>query len=121
MSYPTPYSMDHNTRAMSYPLENTSLVTSQAMQIGGYNTPTSNPSPHTSEYHRQMSVPMNAAPAASHQHAYSSPAHHGYSVPQTSHPGDMHMMAPASHPPPHMVNEQGQMMYHLPPHMKVEH
>lgn len=123
MPYPAPYAMDHNTRAMSYPLENTSLVTSQAMQMGGYSTPTSNPSPHTSEYHRQMSVPMNAPPPAGHaphQHPYSSPAHHGY-VPQASHPGDMHMMAPAAHPQSHMVNEQGQMMYHIPPHMKVEH
>ncbi|OAG05850.1 uncharacterized protein CC84DRAFT_1090895 [Paraphaeosphaeria sporulosa] len=123
MPYPTPYSMDHNTRAMSYPLENASLVTSQAMQIGGYNTPTSNPSAHSSDYHRQMSVPMNnASPAGhgQHPHSYSSPAHHGY-VPQSSHPGEMHMMAPASHQQSHMVNEQGQMMYHLPPHMKVEH
>jgi hypothetical protein len=123
MSYSTPYAMDHNARAMSYPLENASLVTSQAMQIGGYNTPTSNPSTHPSDYHRQMSVPMNNAPPTGHgphAHSYSSPAHHGY-VPQTSHPGDMHLMAPASHQQSHMVNEQGQMMYHLPPHMKVEH
>lgn len=27
----------------------------------------------------------------------------------------------AAHPQSHMVNEQGQMMYHIPPHMKVEH
>ncbi|KAL5377040.1 hypothetical protein PMIN06_011351 [Paraphaeosphaeria minitans] len=123
MSYPTQYSMDHNTRAMSYPLENASLVTSQAMQIGGYNTPTSNPSTHSSDYHRQMSVPMHNAPPAGHgqhPHSYSSPAHHTY-VRQSSHPGEMHMMAPGSHQQSHMVNEQGQMMYHLPPHMKVEH
>lgn len=122
MPYPAPYTMDHNTRAMSYPLENASLVTSQAMQMGGYSTPTSNPSPHTSEYHRPMSVPMNTGPPAghAHQHTYSSPSHHGY-VPQSSHPGEMHMMAPAQHSQPHMINEQGQVMYHLPPHMKVEH
>jgi len=119
ISYPSPYALDNNTRAMSYPLENTALVTSQPMQMAGYSTPTSNPSPHPSEYHRQMSAPMNPAQPGGH-HAYPSPAHHGY-VPQASHPGDMHLMAPASHQQPQMMGEQGQMMYHIPQDMKVEH
>src|SRR5207244_2895128 len=63
MSYPNPYGLDSNTRAMSYPLENTQLVTSQPMQtMTGYGTPTSNPSPHPPEYQRHMSVSMNAPP-----------------------------------------------------------
>lgn len=121
MSYPSPYGLDNNARAMSYPLENTALVTSQPMQMGGYNTPTSNPSPHPSEYQRQMSVPMNAPPTAHppHAHPYPNPGHQAY-VPQASHPGEMQMMAPAPHAQPQMMSEQGQMMYHIP-NMKVEH
>ncbi|KAF2638257.1 hypothetical protein P280DRAFT_456127 [Massarina eburnea CBS 473.64] len=124
VSYPSPYGMENNARAMSYPLENTSLVTSQPMQMGGYSTPTSNPSPHPNEYQRHMSVPMNAPPPAHpphpHAHAYSNQSHQGY-APQSSHPGDMQMMAPAPHPQSQMMGEQGQMMYHMQPHMKVEH
>ena len=123
MSYPSPYGMDGNSRAMSYPLENASLVTSQPMQMGGYSTPTSNPSPHPSEYQRHMSVPMNPPPPtghSSHPHPYANSGHQGY-VPQSSHPGDMHLMAPTQHPQPQMMNEQGQMMYHMQPNMKVEH
>jgi hypothetical protein len=123
MSYPSPYGMDSNSRAMSYPLENPSLGTSQPMQMGGYNTPTSNASPHPSEYQRHMSVPMNPPPPSghpSHPHPYANSGHHGY-VPQSSHPGDMHLMAPTQHQQPQMIGEQGQMMYHMPPNMKVEH
>lgn len=122
ISYPSPYGLDNNSRAMSYPLENATLVTSQPMQMGGYNTPTSNPSPHPSEYQRHMSLPMNAAQPATHPHphAYASSGHQGY-VPQASHPGEMQMMAPAPHPQAQMMGEQGQMMYHMPPNMKVEH
>ncbi|KAF1955312.1 hypothetical protein CC80DRAFT_91548 [Byssothecium circinans] len=122
VSYPSPYGMENNTRSMSYPLENNTLVTSQPPQMGGYSTPTSNPSPHPNEYQRHMSVPMNApAPThPSHQHPYPNQGHQGY-VPQSSHPGDMQMMAPAPHPQSQMMSEQGQMMYHMQPHMKVEH
>ncbi|KAH7138361.1 hypothetical protein B0J11DRAFT_475915 [Dendryphion nanum] len=141
MSYPSPYGMDSNGRAMSYPLENAQLVTSQPMHMTGYGTPTSNPSPHPSEYQRHMSVPMNAQPPAphtphqhQHQHphshppppgpghyqAYPNPGHHGY-VPQVSHPGEMQMMAPAPHAQPQMMNDQPHMMYHIPQNMKVEH
>lgn len=122
VSYPSPYGMENNARSMSYPLENASLVTSQPMQMGGYSTPTSNPSPHPVEYQRHMSVPMNAPPPANssqHAHGYPSQGHQGY-VPQTSHSGEM-MMAPATHSQSQMMNEHGQMMYHMQPHMKVEH
>ena len=120
VSYPSPYGMDNNARSMSYPLESTTLVTSQPTQMGGYSTPTSNPSPHPSEYQRHVSVPMNAAPAhSSHPHSYPNQGHQGY-VPQSTHPSDMQMMAPA--PQSQMMGEQGQMMYHhMQPHMKVEH
>lgn len=136
MSYPSPYGMEGNARSMSYPLENpASLVTSQPMQMSGYGTPTSHPSPHPSEYQRHMSVPMGhpQAPSQSHQHAhsqqptsapyspYGSAGHQGY-VPQVSHPGEMPMMAHAPHHQPQMMSEQGQhMMYHMQPNMKPEH
>ncbi|KAF1998622.1 hypothetical protein P154DRAFT_438686 [Amniculicola lignicola CBS 123094] len=130
MSYPSPYGMDSNNRAMSYPLENPRLVTSQPMQMTGYNTPTSNPSPHPSEYQQHLSLPMNTHPQAPHpphpqQQAapyspYSAPQHQNY-VPQVSHPGDMQMMAPASHQQPQMMGEHGHIMYHMAPNMKVEH
>ncbi|KAF2737127.1 hypothetical protein EJ04DRAFT_561773 [Polyplosphaeria fusca] len=122
MPYPNPYSMDSNSRAMSYPLENAQLVTSQPMSMTGYGTPTSNPSPHP-EYQRHMSVPMNTHHGHAHpQQApppYSTYPAQGY-VPQASHPGEIQMMAPA-HPPPQMMGDQGHMVYHLPPNMKVEH
>jgi hypothetical protein len=137
MSYPSPYGMDGNSRALSYPLENTQLVTSQPMQMTGYGTPTSNPSPHPSEYQRHLSLPMNSQPPPghpAHQHmhqqqqqqappsysSYPNAGHQGY-VPQASHPGEMQMMAPAPHSQSQMMNEQGHMMYHMPPNMKVEH
>jgi hypothetical protein len=134
MSYPSPYGMDSNSRALSYPLENTQLVTSQPMQMTGYGTPTSNPSPHPSEYQRHLSLPMNSQPPPghpAHQHmhqqqappsysSYPNAGHQGY-VPQASHPGEMQMMAPAPHSQSQMMNEQGHMMYHMPPNMKVEH
>ncbi|KAF2260249.1 hypothetical protein CC78DRAFT_547647 [Lojkania enalia] len=134
--YPNPYSLDSNTRAMSYPLENAQLVTSQPMQMTGYGTPTSNPSPHPPEYQRHMSLPMNPHPAAGHPghpHPHPHPpqqppppyptfpthGHQGY-VPQASHPSDMQMMAPAPHPQSQMMSDQGHIMYHIPPNMKVE-
>lgn len=125
ISYPSPYGLDNNSRAMSYPLENASLVTTQPMQMSGYGTPTSNPSPHPQEYQRHMSLPMNPPqqgphPPHPHQHQYSGPVHQGY-MPQASHPGEMQMMAPAAHQQPQMMSEQGQMMYHMPSNMKVEH
>ncbi|KAF2471111.1 uncharacterized protein BDR25DRAFT_224657 [Lindgomyces ingoldianus] len=134
MSYPNPYSMDSSARAMSYPLENTHLVTSQPMQMTGYGTPTSNPSPHHPEYQR-LNVPMNAHqppphPAHQHQHQqqqapspypnFQSHGPQGY-VPQGSHQGEMQMMTQSPHPQPPMMGEQGHMMYHMPPNMKVEH
>ncbi|KAF2017642.1 hypothetical protein BU24DRAFT_389064 [Aaosphaeria arxii CBS 175.79] len=137
MPYPGPYGMDSNSRSMSYPLENAQLVTSQPMQMSGYGTPTSNPSPHPSDYQRHMSVPMNApqAPHAQHPHphshshlqpqqqahytSYPNPGPQGY-APQVTHPGEMHMMAPAPQSQPQMMGEQGNMMYHMPPNMKVE-
>ncbi|KZM22961.1 sequence-specific DNA binding [Ascochyta rabiei] len=133
--YPSPYVMESNARAMSYPLENASLVSSQPMQMTGYGTPTSHPSPHPSEYQRHMSVPMNhqAPPQPQHPHPhaqqqtsapYPSYAHQGY-VPQVSHPGDMSMMAHAPHSHPQsqsqMMGEHGQHMMYMQPNMKVEH
>ncbi len=102
-AYPSSYGMESNARAMSYPLDNAPLVTSQPMQMTGYGTPTSHPSPHASEYQRHMSLPMNhqVPPQSQHPHAhaqqqtsapYPSYAHQGY-APQVSHPGDMPMMA----------------------------
>lgn len=136
MSYPSPYGMDGNARAMSYPLENAQLVTSQPMQMTGYGTPTSNPSPHPSDYQRHMSLPMNPNPHAqaphhSHQHqpqqappaqyqSYANPGPQGF-VPQTSHPGEMQQMV-APHTASQMMNEQGHIMYHhMASNMKVEH
>ncbi|KAF2820398.1 hypothetical protein CC86DRAFT_120734 [Ophiobolus disseminans] len=133
MAYPSPYGMESNARAMSYPLENPSLVTSQPMPMSGYGTPTSHPSPHPSDYQRHMSVPMNHQPMPpqaphpqQHQHtsapytSYPSGPHQGY-PPQVSHPGDMSMMAHAPHPQAQMMNEQGHIVYHMQPNMKVEH
>lgn len=61
--YPNPYGMESNARAMSYPLENQSLVTSQPMQMTGYGTPTSHPSPHlrVSATHERSNEPPSAA------------------------------------------------------------
>jgi hypothetical protein len=137
MSYhANPYNMDSNARAMSYPLENTQLVTSQPMQMSGYTTPTSHPSPHPSEYQRHVSVPVNVLPPTSssgHHHShhpvaasyqsYAHPGHQGY-VPQASHPDDIHqMIATAPHPQSHqmMGGDQAHMMYHMQPNMKIEH
>jgi hypothetical protein len=134
MSYPSPYGMDSNSRAMSYPLENPTLVTSQPMPMSGYGTPTSHPSPHPSGYQRHMSAPMNHQPmppqgahSQSQQHtsapyaSYQSGPHQGY-APQVSHPGEMSMMAHAPHPQAQMMNEQGQhIVYHMQPNMKLEH
>lgn len=120
---------------MSYPLENAPLVTSQPMQMTGYGTPTSHPSPHTSDYQRHMSVPMNhqVPPQAQHPHAhaqqqtsapYQSYAHQGY-APQVSHPGELPMMAHAPHSHPQsqqqMMGEPGQHIMYMQPNMKVEH
>lgn len=132
MSYPSPYGMESNARAMSYPLENASLVTSQPMPISGYGTPTSHPSPHPSEYQRHMSVPMHhqsapvQGPPQHSQHHTSAP--YSYSVApqqnyatQGSHNNEMPMMH-APHQQPQMMTEQGShMMYHMQPNMKVEH
>lgn len=133
--YPSPYGMESSARAMSYPLENQSLVTSQPMQMTGYGTPTSHPSPHPSEYQRHMSVPMShqAPPQPQHPHPhaqqhtsapYPSYAQQSY-VPQVSHPGDMPMMAHAPHshpqPQPQMMGEPGQHIMYMQPNMKVEH
>lgn len=133
--YPSSYGMESNTRAMSYPLDNAPLVTSQPMQMTGYGTPTSHPSPHASEYQRHMSVSMNhqVPPQPQHPHAhaqqqtsapYPSYAHQGY-APQVSHPGDMPMMAHAPHshpqPQPQMMGEPGQHIMYMQPNMKVEH
>ncbi|ORY15675.1 hypothetical protein BCR34DRAFT_641673 [Clohesyomyces aquaticus] len=129
MPYPNPYSMDSNARAMSYPLENSHLVTSQPMQMTGYGTPTSNPSPHHPEYQR-LNVPMRAHPPPPHPGhqqqpgptpypTYSNHGPQGY-VPQATHPGEMQMMT-QSHQQPQMMGEQGHMMYHMPQNMKVEH
>jgi hypothetical protein len=134
MSYPSPYGMESNARAMSYPLENPTLVTSQPMAMSGYGTPTSHPSPHPSEYQRHMSAPMNHQPMPSQgphsqpqQHtsapytSYPNGPHQGYAS-QVSHPGEMSMMAHAPHPQAQMMGEQGQhMVYHMQPNMKVEH
>jgi hypothetical protein len=134
MSYPSPYGMESNARAMSYPLETPSLVTSQPMSMPGYGTPTSHASPHPSDYQRHMSAPMNhqtmpAQPphAQAPQHAptsytsYPSGGHQNY-APQVTHPGDMSMMAHTAHGQAQMMNEQGQhMVYHMQPNMKVEH
>lgn len=134
MAYPGTYGMESNTRAMSYPLENPPMVTSQPMTMSSYGTPTSHPSPHTSEYQRHMSVPMHhqSAPgqgAAQHGQQHTS-APYSYPVgqqqsyaPQVSHANDMPMMH-AQHQQNQMMNEQGQhIMYqhHMSSNMKVEH
>ncbi|OSS53365.1 hypothetical protein B5807_02086 [Epicoccum nigrum] len=135
--YPTPYGLESNARAMSYPLDSAPLVTSQPMQMTGYGTPTSHPSPHASEYQRHMSVPMShqVPPQSQHPHAHAqqqtsapfpSYAHPGY-APQGSHPGDMPMMAHAPHShsqpqgQPQMMGEPGQHLMYMQPNMKVEH
>jgi hypothetical protein len=127
--YPSPYGMESNARAMSYPLENPTLVTSQPMAMSGYGTPTSIPSPHPSDYQRHMSAPMNHQPphpqtqqyTSAPYASYSNVPHQGY-APQVSYPGDMSMMARAPHPQAQMMGEQGQhMVYHMQPNMKVEH
>jgi hypothetical protein len=135
MAYQSSYGMESNARAMSYPLENPPLVTSQPMPMPGYGTPTSHPSPHPSEYQRHMSAPMNHQPMPvqpphpqQQQHpsssytSYPTAPHQGY-PPQVSHPGDMSMMAHAPHPQAQMMNDQGQhiVYHHMQPNMKVEH
>ncbi|KAH8723207.1 hypothetical protein GQ44DRAFT_620929 [Phaeosphaeriaceae sp. PMI808] len=132
MSYPSPYSLESNARAMSYPLETPTLVTSQPMPMSGYGTPTSHPSPHPSDYQRQMSLPMNHQSMPAHtphqqQHtsapytSYPSAPHQGYTSQQVSHAGEIPMMAHAPHQA-QMMGEQGQhMVYHMQSNMKVEH
>lgn len=130
---PYQYVVDANSRAITYPLEHSQLVTSQPMQqMTGYGTPTSNPSPHPQDYQRPMSVPINGQQSAihtSHPHtpqqasgtfqSYASHAHQSY-PPQVSHPGDMQMMAQAPHGQPQMMGDQGAIMYHMQPNMKIE-
>jgi hypothetical protein len=129
MSYP--YVVDSNSRAMSYPLENSQLVASQSMQqMTGYGTPTSNPSPHPQDYQRPMSVPVNPPQSAihpSHPHTpqqahspYQAYASHQAFPPQVSHPGDMQMMAQAPHAQSQMMSDQGAMMYHMQSNMKMD-
>jgi len=134
MSYPSPYVMESNARAMSYPLENASMVTSQPMPMSGYGTPTSHPSPHASEYQRHMSVPMHHQPVQGqgppqHQQHHTSAPYGSYPVgpqqgypPQVSHGSEMPMMH-AQHGQPQMMNEQGQHIIYQPyqSNMKVEH
>ena len=134
MSYPSPYVMESNARAMSYPLENASMVSSQPMSMSGYGTPTSHPSPHASEYQRHISVPMHHQPVQGqgppqhHQHHTSAP-YGSYQVgpqqgypPHASHGGEVLMMH-AQHGQHQMINEQGQHIVYQPyqPNMKVEH
>lgn len=134
MSYPSPYGMESNTRAMSYPLENASMVTSQQpIPMSGYATPTSHHSPHTSEYPRHMSVPMHHQNAPGqgppqHQQQPTSAPYTSYPIapqqgyaPQVSHAEQMPMMH-AQHPQAQMMDSQGQhIIYHMQPNMKVEH
>jgi len=135
IAYPGSYGMEGNTRAMSYPLENPPMVTSQPMSMSGYGTPTSHPSPHGSDYQRHISVPMHhqSAPgqgASQHAQQHTSAPYNTYSIaqqqgypPQVSHANDMPMMH-AQHPQNRMINEQGQhIMYqhHMQSNMKVEH
>lgn len=135
MAYPGSYGLESNTRAMSYPLENPSMVTSQSMSMSGYGTPTSHPSPHGSDYQRHISVPMHhqsTSGQASTQHGqqHTSAPYNSYSIgqqqgyaPQVSHANDMPMMH-AQHPQSRMINDQGQhIMYqhHMQANMKVEH
>jgi hypothetical protein len=130
-NYPGPYGVESNARAMSYPLENPSMITSQPMPMSGYGTPTSHASPHPSDYQRHISVPMShqtvpqQGPYAHPPHhtstpytSYPNPPHQGY-APQVSHP---EMMVHTPHPQAQMINEQGQhIVYHMQPNMKVEH
>ncbi|KAF1943532.1 hypothetical protein EJ02DRAFT_443249 [Clathrospora elynae] len=130
MSYPSPYVMESNARAMSYPLENASMVTSQPMPMSGYGTPTSHPSPHASEY-RHMSAPMHhqqgQGPPQHQQHHTSAPygtyhSQQGY-PPQGGHGSEMPMMHSHQHGQSQMMNEQGQHIIYqpYPPNMKAEH
>lgn len=134
MTYPNPYGMESNARAMSYPLETASLVTSQPMAMSGYATPTSHHSPHPSDYQRHMSVPMHHQSAqgqgpSQHQQQPTSAPYSSYPVvpqqsyaPPVSHPEQMPLMQHPQHAQTQMMNEQGQhMMYHMQPNMKVEH
>lgn len=129
MSYS--YVVDSNSRAMSYPLENSQLVASQSMQqMTGYGTPTSNPSPHPQDYQRPMSVPVNPPQSAIHpphphtpqqtHSPYQAYANHQSFSPQVSHPGEMQMMTQAPHGQPQMMNDQGTMMYHMQSNMKMD-
>lgn len=149
MPYSSPYNMDNNARALSYPLDNPQLVTSQPMHMTGYNTPISARSPHPSDYQRQLGMPMNPhspAPHQPHQHQhqhqqqqqhqhpqqapqtqyphFTNPPPQSF-VPQTSHPGDMQPLQPlmSLHGQSQMMNDQGHIMYqHYPPNsMKLEH
>jgi hypothetical protein len=135
MSYPASYGLDNHGRAMSYPLENQQLITSQPMQMTGYGTPTSARSPHPSDYPRP-GMSLNAHPPSQHpvhhqQHPQQQTAPPAYPpfpqpgqqnfVPQASHPGDMPPMG-APHQQQQPMSEQGHMMYQqYPSNMKVEH
>ncbi|CAO2657891.1 Nn.00g071510.m01.CDS01 [Neocucurbitaria sp. VM-36] len=133
ISYPSPYGMESNARAMSYPLENATMVTSQPMPMSGYDAPTSHHSSHTSDYQRHMSVPMHHQNAPGqgppqHQQQPTSAPYPSYPLapqqgypPQVSHTEQMPMMH-AQHSQNQMMNEQGQhIIYHMQPNMKVEH
>lgn len=133
MPYPNSYGMESNARAMTYPLENPSMVTSQPMPMSGYGTPTSHPSPHPSDYQRHMSASMNHQPMPTQPHpqqqqhtstpygSYPNAPHQVY-PPQASHSAEVPMMAHAPHPQSQMMGEQSQHIpYHMQPNMKIEH
>ncbi|KAF2198704.1 hypothetical protein GQ43DRAFT_377993 [Delitschia confertaspora ATCC 74209] len=130
------YIVDSNTRAMSYPLENAQLVSSQPMQqMTGYGTPISNSSPHPQDYQRpmgqanlpyqqqqqqqQQTNPAYQQPQTNQPHQQANSPYQAYPSheqqifhPQVSHPGEMQMMAPAPHAQPQMMEGQGTMTYH---------
>jgi hypothetical protein len=126
MSYPSPYGMESNARAMSYPLESAPLVTSQSLPMSGYATPTSHHSPHPSDYQRHMSVPMHHQgapgqgppqyPTSAPYTSYPVAPQSGYATP-VSHSEQMPLMQQTP-----MMNDQGpHLMYHMQSNMKIEH
>lgn len=133
--YSTGYPMDTSGRAMSYPLENQQIVTSQPMPMTSYSTPTSARSPHPVDYPRPMSLPLAGPTSAPHhqhqqQHphphsqpqppqapqtpysSYSAPTQPTFVSPPNHHPGEMQPMMSPHHHQSHMLGEQGPMMYH---------
>ncbi|PVH90057.1 hypothetical protein DM02DRAFT_686108, partial [Periconia macrospinosa] len=110
VSYPSPYSMDNNARSMSYPLENATDADGGLHHSHFEPIPSSGGVPATHERSHECTAPHEQFPTRAHLSQSRAPRL--CSSGQSFWRDDQQ---------PQMMNEQGQMMYHMQPPMKVEH